>query len=139
MAFRLPEASSQSTVIGPSIFPGAIGVLLIITSIILAVNGFIETRKKIDKEVTKKQLEGEGEQQDKKKVFLISFILLGYIFLFFPLGYLLSTFLFILSITMVLDWKHWIRNVIYSVVFPVTIYLLFDRVLSVYLPLGPMG
>jgi putative tricarboxylic transport membrane protein len=139
MAFRLPEPASNSVVIGPSVFPGTIGVLLIITSVILMINGWLETRQTKTKQETKEASQEEGEQQDKRKVFLISLFLLGYIVLFVPLGYLLSTALFILCVTLYLDRKHWIRNVIFSVAFPVTVYFLFDRVLSVYLPVGPLG
>ncbi|WP_243299647.1 tripartite tricarboxylate transporter TctB family protein [Bacillus litorisediminis] len=139
MAFRLPPPASESVVVGPSVFPGAIGILLIVTSVILIISGLIEARRKPNKIEKKAGSKEEGEPQDKKKVFLLSLFLLGYVVLFVPLGYLISTALFILSVTMYLDRKAWIRNVIYSLVFPITVYFVFDRVLSVYLPLGPLG
>ncbi|MET3696631.1 putative tricarboxylic transport membrane protein [Bacillus oleivorans] len=139
MAFRLPPPASGSVVIGPSVFPGAIGILLIVTSVILVISGFLERRQDKAKQAAKDGSKEEGEPQDKKKVFLLSLFLLGYVVLFVPLGYLISTALFILSVTMYLDRKAWIRNVIYSLAFPITVYFVFDRVLSVYLPLGPLG
>ncbi|MDQ0217666.1 tripartite tricarboxylate transporter TctB family protein [Peribacillus cavernae] len=139
MAFRLPASSSQNAVIGPSVFPTAIGILLIVTSVMLIGKGIIEQRQQKGMQEPEKKSEEEGEKQDSKKVFVLSLLLLGYVLLFFPLGYLISTALFILSVTMFLDRGHWIRNVIYSLAFPVTIYLIFDRVLAVYLPLGPLG
>ncbi|MEH7223459.1 tripartite tricarboxylate transporter TctB family protein [Bacillus sp. JJ1566] len=139
MAFRLPPSPSGSVVIGPSVFPGAIGILLILTSIILIISGLVELRQNKSKIVKVKGEQEEGEQQDKKKVILISLILFGYVVLFVPLGYVISTVLFILGLSMYLDRKHWIRNIIYSLVFSITVYFVFDRLLSVYLPLGPLG
>ncbi|MDN4075485.1 tripartite tricarboxylate transporter TctB family protein [Fictibacillus terranigra] len=139
MAFRLPASSSNTAVIGPSVFPAAIGILLIITSIMLIGKGWLEQRQQHGKTEPENPMEEEEEKQDPKKVFVLSLLLLGYVLLFFPLGYLLSTALFILSVTMFLDREHWIRNVIYSLAFPGIIYLVFDRVLAVYLPLGPLG
>jgi putative tricarboxylic transport membrane protein len=138
MAFRLPPSPSGSVVVGPSVFPATIGILLIVTSIILIISGLLELRQNNNK-IVKEDTEGEGEQQDKKKVLLISLILFAYVVLFVPLGYIISTVLFILSLTMYLDRKHWIRNIIYSLAFSITVYFVFDRLLSVYLPLGPLG
>lgn len=139
LAFLLPPPASGSVVIGPSVFPEAIGILLIVLAIILIISGLIEARQnkaKLDKEEAAQE---EKEPQDKKKVLILSLILFGYMVLFVPLGYLISTVLFILSITMYLDRKHWIRNVIYSLAFPIIVYFVFDRLLLVYLPLGPLG
>lgn len=111
-------------------------MLLIVLAIILIISGLIEVRQnkaKLNEE------DAQGEQQDRKKVMILSVILLGYMLLFVPLGYPISTVLFILSMTMYLDRKHWIRNVIYSLAFPTIVYFVFDRLLSVYLPLGPLG
>ena len=141
IAFRLPPPASGSVVIGPSVFPGTIGILLIVLAIVLISSGLIEVRQNRtnvgkEEEVVKEE---EGEPQDKKKVILLFLIFFGYMVLFVPLGYLISTVLFIFSLTMYLERKHWIRNIVYSLVFPIVVYFLFDRVLSVYLPLGPLG
>lgn len=142
LAFLLPSPASGSVVIGPSVFPGAIGILLIVLAIILIISGLIEARQtkaNLDKEEGMQGAQEEGEPQDNKKVLILSLVFFGYMILFVPLGYLISTVLFILSITMYLDRKHWIRNVIYSFAFPIIVYIVFDRLLAVYLPLGPLG
>jgi putative tricarboxylic transport membrane protein len=66
-------------------------------------------------------------------------LLLGYILIFVPLGYAISTFLFMLAVTMYLDHEHWVRNLVYAVVFSVVVYSIFVYVFGVQLPAGVLG
>ena len=66
-------------------------------------------------------------------------LLLGYILIFVPLGYAISTFLFMLAATTYLDRGHWVRNLVYAVVFSAVVYSIFVFVFGVQLPAGVLG
>jgi putative tricarboxylic transport membrane protein len=144
LAFMIPASSFTTAVVGPSVFPIAIGVLLAITSLALLINGIIESRSErvMDTESIGNGVLYEPEEnheQSSINLLVIIGLLFGYILLFFSLGYVLSTILFIFSTTVYLDRQNWIRNLIYSIVFPVVVFFLFNDVLSVYLPTGPFS
>lgn len=144
LAFNIPPSSFTTAAVGPSVFPIAIGVMLAVTSLALLFNGLLEARAS-----SAERHEGigsgvlhepeENHEQSLKKLLVVIALLFGYICLFFALGYVLSTILFIFSTTLYLERKHWKRNLIYSIVFPVIVFLLFNHVLSVYLPTGPFN
>jgi putative tricarboxylic transport membrane protein len=144
LAFMIPASSFTTAVVGPSVFPIVIGVLLAVTSLALLINGLLESRSKRVKD-TESIGNGvlfepeENHEQSSKNLFVIIVLLFGYILLFFSLGYVLSTILFIFSTTVYLDMENWIRNLIYSIVFPLVVFFLFKNVLSVYLPTGPFN
>jgi putative tricarboxylic transport membrane protein len=140
----IPASSFTTAVVGPRVFPITIGVLLAITSFFLLIKGLLEARAGSAHAPEPAELSvlhevEENPEQSPIRLLVILVLLLGYILLFFPLGYVLSTIFFILSTSMYLDREHWIRNLIYSIVFPVAVFLLFNDVLSVYLPTGPFS
>ncbi len=53
-------------------------------------------------------------------------------------GFILSTGVFLLGLMAYFHRRHWITNVVISILFPVGAYFLFDRVLGVLLPAGPL-
>jgi putative tricarboxylic transport membrane protein len=144
LAFMIPASSFTTAVVGPSVFPIAIGVILAITSLALLIEGVLKARSE---KVADTESAGSGvlyepeenHEQSFKNLLVIIGLLFGYILLFFSLGYVLSTILFIFSTTLYLDREHWIRNLIYSIVFPLVVFFLFNNVLSVYLPTGPFN
>lgn len=66
-------------------------------------------------------------------------LLIGYVFVLVPLGYVASTFAFILIGTLYYDRHHPVRNVTYAVVFSLGVFSLFNYALDVILPPGIMG
>lgn len=64
--------------------------------------------------------------------------LLGYALLFQPLGFVISTTIFMVPIAMIFGAKWW-QGAITGAVLAFSSYLLFDRVLEVVLPVGPFG
>jgi putative tricarboxylic transport membrane protein len=68
----------------------------------------------------------------------LSASLLGYALLFQPLGFVISTTIFMVPIAMIFGARWW-QGAVTGVVLGVASYLLFDRVLEVVLPVGPFG
>ncbi|MBP1931302.1 tripartite tricarboxylate transporter TctB family protein [Ammoniphilus resinae] len=140
---QIPPSSFKQAVIGPKVFPITIGILLALASAALMIKGIIEARQKPleEKKNILREAEEEEEEapQDIVRLGVILVMLLAYFVLFSPLGYVLSTALFIFCLSMYLDKKHWKRNLTYAVVFPLIVFLLFNEVLAVYLPTGPFS
>lgn len=63
---------------------------------------------------------------------------LVYILALAPLGYVISTLVFLLVLTSYFNKGKWIANVATSVMFPVASYLLFTKLLGVALPYGEL-
>jgi putative tricarboxylic transport membrane protein len=133
-AFAIPEPSFENAVVGPKAVPLAIGFALVATSLALAIRGFVWGRSERD------TASGEAAPpQDLRKLGVVALLLLAYILIFIPIGYAISTFLFMLSVTMYLDWEHWVRNLVYAVVFSAVVYSIFVYVFGVQLPAGVLG
>ena len=133
-AFAIPESSFENTPVGPKAVPIAIGVALATASLALAIRGFVWGRSRRDAASG-----DEAPPQDLRKLGVVALMLLGYILIFVPLGYAISTFLFMLAVTTYLDSEHWIRNLIYAVVFSAVVYSIFVYVFGVQLPAGVLG
>jgi putative tricarboxylic transport membrane protein len=136
-AFAIPESSFENTPVGPKAVPIAIGVALGAASLALAIRGFLKGRSERD---AAPGAPGEdAPPQDLRKLGVVALLLLAYILIFVPLGYAISTFLFMLAATMYLDREHWIRNLVYAVIFSVVVYSIFVYVFGVQLPAGILG
>ncbi len=63
-----------------------------------------------------------------------------YAVLFNPLGYVLSTIIFLMSELFIFDgFKVWKKAAVISIIFSAIAYTLFDPVLGIYLPKSPLG
>jgi putative tricarboxylic transport membrane protein len=133
-AFAIPESSFENAVVGPRVVPIAIGVALGAASLALAIRGFLKGRSERDAAPG-----DDAPPQDLRKLGVVALLLLAYILIFVPLGYAISTFLFMLAVTMYLDRERWIRNLVYAVVFSVVVYSVFVYVVGVQLPAGILG
>lgn len=131
--FAIPQSSFTNAVVGPRAMPLVIGLGLVIASVALIVRGLRGVPG------SHGVAEEETPPQSPVKFVVVVGLLLAYILLFMPLGYVLSTFLFILGVTMYLDRGHPVRNVIYALVFSVVVYAVFTGLLGVVLPPSPLG
>ena len=66
-------------------------------------------------------------------------LLLSYILLLHPLGYLVATTLFLFLEARILGSRHWVRNGLFSVITSTVVYVLFNLVLRIGLPAGVFG
>lgn len=73
-----------------------------------------------------------------RPILILAVCLLAYALLFQPVGFVISTALMMVPIAMVFGALWW-QGAITGVVLAVSSYILFDKVLDVVLPVGPLG
>ena len=106
--------------LGPDFFPKVIGVILIVLSIFL----FFSKEKTIQ------------ENKNIKYPLITIGIFAVYIFLIGKLGYLVSTIIFSFTVISLLKKNSIVLKIVYSILFPLGLYLLFTYVFKVSLPTG---
>ncbi|WP_309133050.1 tripartite tricarboxylate transporter TctB family protein [Brevibacterium sp.] len=74
-----------------------------------------------------------------KQVALQFALFFVYLAILIPVGFLLSTAAFLMGLTSIYAPDRWIRNLVFSVVFAVVVYVAFVYGLAVYLPAGILG
>jgi putative tricarboxylic transport membrane protein len=130
-ALRLPDLASRGPV-GPSTVPIAVGVLLIVTAVLLAVDilrggrGEQEAGEDVDL--------GHGSDWRTLGLLLVSFV--ANIVLIDRLGWPVSGAVLFFGTTFALGSRHLIRNAILSVFLSVGTWYLFNLGLGIALPVG---
>lgn len=143
----IPEPARQSPGLGPRMLPGMVSVGLLVCGVVLALTASRRTDEGIEDTLLDDQAEEELHllaEADDAPVPLRSFgvvlaLLVGYAVLFIPLGFVLSTTLFLGGVTTYVDPRRWLRNWVFAAVLSGGVYLLFTRVLLVVLPSGVLG
>ncbi|GAA1556303.1 hypothetical protein GCM10009691_33160 [Brevibacterium picturae] len=79
------------------------------------------------------------EEPKSKQVVLQFALFFVYLGILIPVGFLLSTAAFLMTMTSIYAPHRWVRNLIFSVLFSVVIYIAFVYGLAVYLPVGILG
>ncbi len=129
----LPDASVGRP-FEPKIFPLMLGILLIILSLSLMIKEMAALKNR--KETSHK--EPFYKEVGFRNILLTCGVSVLYALLFDKLGYFLSTVLFLeLELILFNSLKNWKINTIVSVVFSLFIYIVFSKVLGVYLPMTP--
>ena len=120
----------------PKIFPLMLGILLVILGLVLIYQEIKEV-KSIETSDSKHKINfGTSEKQ------IALTILNGVIYslLFNPIGYVISTILFLMAELLIFSgFKTWKKSLLVAVIFSVTAYLIFDVLLGIYLPKSPLG
>ena len=124
---RKISASAYGSSVGPDIFPMILGAILILLSLRL----FYETFQYFDSGTSKEVL-------DYKRFLIILVSALLYAFLMETLGYLITTFLFLLISFQVMDKSGLWKSFVIAGCFSGGIYYLFVEVLEGSLPALPI-
>ncbi|MCZ8535460.1 tripartite tricarboxylate transporter TctB family protein [Psychrobacillus psychrodurans] len=119
--------SAYGSSVGPKIFPMGLGLILTLLSIRL----LYETFKYKTEDSTKEKLQ-------YKKFFIIFGSALLYAFFLEKIGYVVSTFLFLLIAFQTLERGKVIYSIIISTVFSVGVYYMFSELLGGSLPGFPL-
>lgn len=110
------------TGLGPDFFPKVVSVILIVLSILIFISS------------------GKNKKAEKNPNVKYTLTTIGtfavYIVLIGRIGYLVSTILFSFAIISLLKKDSIVLKVVYSIVFPVGLYLLFTYAFKVSLPTG---
>lgn len=118
----LTKASYGSS-IGPSAMPAFLAVCLMVLSVIGIITAF---RDKSDSK--------PGKQLDYKRFLTILGALILYVFLMEPLGYVISTFLFLFVGFQVMKKGDYLKTGIIALVFAVAVYYLYVEIAKGSLP-----
>ncbi|SOC40694.1 tripartite tricarboxylate transporter TctB family protein [Salinicoccus kekensis] len=126
LSYQLP--SFAYTNVDADVLPKALGWLLAVLSIALFFSK--------DSETEEQKARRDIPRKDLGMIAIVFLLILGYIFLFEFLGFILVTLLFIFFSSLILGYKNYITNGIVSVLFPVILYFAFTEFLQINLPQG---
>jgi putative tricarboxylic transport membrane protein len=120
--------SAYGSNVGPEVFPTILGSLLVLLSLRL----LYETVK--SKPAEKQNGNGDGEKPDYVRLGLIFGSALVYVLILEPVGYVISTFVFLLIGFQIIERGKWLQSVLISACFSAAVYLLFVELLEGSLP-----
>jgi putative tricarboxylic transport membrane protein len=141
-AFTIEQDPSTTSVIGPQVAPIVIGAASVVCALALLVQALRRPQPADEQQRTQWEAEADDDSDSasglaglNQRQVVVSFaIFAAYIVAFIPLGYLLSTFLFLVAMTTYVDRKKLLRNCIFAAVFSPAVYALFTYGLQVQLP-----
>jgi len=121
------SSTSYGSGVGPDLFPTGLGILLILLSIRL----FYETFRYPSKNKDKQNL-------DWKRFGIIFIAAIGYAISLEFIGYVLSTFLFLLIGFQTMERGKWLGSILISALFSWGVYYLYVEILKGTLPAFPL-
>jgi len=127
--------------VGPDVFPKAVGILMLLVSILYLIQQF----RGMSKEADEKRAAIIGAEEkletkaDLKTMGIILIIMFAYVFFFDILGYAITTFLAFFLGVLVLNRKHLARDAMIAFIASFGLYFIFSLVLRVQLPAGPLS
>ena len=142
-AFTIEPDPSSTSVVGPQVAPMVIGAATVVCALALVVQG---VRRGEDEDRAEPGDTGAGADGAPsvpasgirgltQRQVLVTFVIFGaYVVAFIPLGYLLSTFLFLVAMTTYVERQKIVRNCVFGAVFSPAVYVLFNYGLQVELP-----
>ena len=136
-ALGIEPDPSSSSVVGPRVFPLLVGMLMFLGGIALAASALI--RRKPAEAVPAGAERSPSAKEVNRRLVVIFGLLTVYVLLFIPLGYLLSTFAFVLGLSMFLARRRLLVDVVFAAAFPIAVYALFTYGLRVQLPPGVLN
>jgi putative tricarboxylic transport membrane protein len=143
----IAEPVRESPGMGPRVLPGIVSAGLIVSGLLLVLtaarrhdHGLEEALLGVDDETHLMELMDPDEPPVPWRGLLVVLAsLVVYALIFIPVGFLLSTTLFLGGITTYADPRRWLRNWVFAAALAISVYLLFTRVLAVVLPAGVLG
>lgn len=137
--------------LGPNGFPRAIGIIMLFLSGMYFFQQYKcicsakeqEKQKQKEAEIEKRAAIIGAEEKIEKKAdlktmgFMLA-VMLCYAFAFERLGYAISTFAAFMAGAIYLDRKHLVRDAIIAIIASFVLFYIFDSLLRVQLPLGPL-
>ncbi len=133
MVYQLPAASIGNPN-APKIFPGMLSVLMVG----LAITVLVQEARAITGD---NQTVSAGTGLDLENVRQIGLTIVCaiiYALLFDRLGYVIATIIFLEGVLSIFNgYKNWKQNTLVAVIFSIVVYVLFFKILNVYLPPFP--
>ncbi|MQA01240.1 MAG: hypothetical protein GEV07_00435 [Streptosporangiales bacterium] len=146
-SLQIREVSANVELIGPKVVPVALSVVIAAGAVALLVNGLRTAVLRARQPATEPAAGHDPDEEDEdaalpglgRRFLVLAAMLLGYILIFIPVGYLIATFGFLLAVSTYIERRKWIRNAIFAAVFAGVVYVAFTYGLQVELPPGPIG
>ena len=133
-SYQLPRATIGKEM-APLYFPLGLGLLMFIFGMILLIQAWSKGGMKRDAEDREESI---GFSYTAKLITFTSVISILYALLFDVIGYVFSTILFLGAILFVINGKtQWKVNMIVSISFSLSIYIVFSKFLGIILPKMP--
>lgn len=113
-------------VVGPAVLPTIIGVLMLVAAVWLAVD------------VARGAPSPQTEALDRRPLAYSVAATAAFLFAFVPLGFVMSGAAFLIAQARILGSRNLLRDVIASLAFVGSLYILFVQFLTIALPKGPL-
>lgn len=127
-ALKISDSAYGSNV-GPKIFPLGLGIMLIVLSVSLIIQTFRQKAQSSGEEFSSPQY---------KRFFIILAAAIGYVLLLDVLGYVITTFAFLLIAFQTLERGKWLHSIVIAALFSGIIYFGFVQILGGSLPGFPL-
>lgn len=139
LAFFIPAPPFKQQ-LGPEAFPKAIGLALLVLSVVYLVQ---QTRGRAGEDEARAAIIGAEEKvetpADLRTMAVFVVVMLCYAWAFERLGYALSTFLAFMAGVLYLDRRHLLRDTLMAVAASFVLQYVFSTFLRVRLPAGPLS
>lgn len=143
----IPEPVRESPGMGPRVMPTVVSLGLLVSGVLLVLTAARRHDEGIEETLLDERSEHElAELLDPDEapvpwrgLVVVLGLLVLFAVAFIPLGFILSTALFLGVVTTWADPGRWVRNWIFAAALPVAVYFLFTELLMVSLPAGVLG
>ncbi|WED23940.1 tripartite tricarboxylate transporter TctB family protein [Vibrio sp. JC009] len=131
MSYSMPRAAFGNPM-DPIYFPLGISAISILIGILLLVKSDFKASVMAWTDLIN---EDEVKKNDRRRILYTCIISVGYALVFEHLGYVISTFLFMIAMLTITSGKEtMVKNAIIAVLFSVGVYFVFSTLLSISLP-----
>ncbi len=130
----------RDTYAQPNAFPIAMIAGLLIFSVILLIQSVLKLSKMDVNDPDVEQAESINVIKDKgvQGALIVIALCIAFVLLFKPLGYVLDAAIIGFIIMALIGKRNWVVMVIVAIVVPFVMWLLFFKLLSVNIPMGPL-
>lgn len=146
LALRIAEPARESPGLGPQVLPLVVSGGLLLCGLLLVIStargsdhtsGIGDDLLGVeDGDEVEEVLDWDEPPVPWSGLAIVVALLVLYALLYIPVGFIVSTVLFLAALTTWVDPRRWRRNLLFALVLPVTIYFLFTELLAVQLPSG---
>ncbi|WP_159652600.1 tripartite tricarboxylate transporter TctB family protein [Vibrio atypicus] len=131
MTYAMPRAAFGNP-LDPVYFPMGVAVLAIFIGCILLAKSNIKASIQAYVDLIN---EDEVKKFDRKRILYTCIVSIGYALLFDPLGYVISTFMFLFAmLTITSGIQEWKKSTLVALAFSVSVFFIFSTLLSISLP-----
>lgn len=136
MSYSMPRAAFGNPM-DPIYFPLGVSVISFLIGVLLLVKSNFSASVQAYKNLIN---EDATKKNDRRRILYTCLLSVGYALIFEHLGYVISTFLFMVVMMTITSGKDmWKKSVVISLLFAVGVYFIFNTLLSISLPPLPFG